>query len=139
MIGGAAMIHGHLTIADHVIIAGEHGGHALDRQAGHLYRRLPATEEREWRRTVAHLRGLERMLERVRALEQRLAETERGTMNAMDIKAVLEHLPHRYPFLLIDRVLECEPGKRIVALKNVTVNEPFFQGHSRATRSCRAC
>ena len=38
-------------------------------------------------------------------------------------------LPHRYPFLLVDRVLACEPGKSIVALKNVTINEPFFQGH----------
>ena len=47
----------------------------------------------------------------------------------MDIRAILNNLPHRYPFLLIDRVLEIEPGKRIVALKNVTVNEPFFQGH----------
>ena len=50
-------------------------------------------------------------------------------MNAMDIKAVLEHLPHRYPFLLVDRVLEMEPGREIVALKNVTINEPFFPGH----------
>ena len=48
---------------------------------------------------------------------------------AMDIQAIMRALPHRYPFLLIDRVLECEPGKRIVALKNVTMNEPFFQGH----------
>lgn len=47
----------------------------------------------------------------------------------MDIHEVLEHLPHRYPFLLVDRVLECEPGKRILALKNVTINEPFFVGH----------
>jgi len=47
----------------------------------------------------------------------------------MDIKAVMEHLPHRYPFLLVDRVLELEPGKRILALKNVTINEPFFPGH----------
>jgi 3-hydroxyacyl-[acyl-carrier-protein] dehydratase len=50
-------------------------------------------------------------------------------MNAIDIKGVLDLLPHRYPFLLVDRVLECEPGKRIVALKNVTINEPFFPGH----------
>jgi 3-hydroxyacyl-[acyl-carrier-protein] dehydratase len=50
-------------------------------------------------------------------------------MNAMDIKEVLDHLPHRYPFLLIDRVIECEPGRRILALKNVTINEPFFPGH----------
>jgi 3-hydroxyacyl-[acyl-carrier-protein] dehydratase len=47
----------------------------------------------------------------------------------MDIKEVLQYLPHRYPFLLIDRVLDCEPGKRIVALKNVTINEQFFVGH----------
>jgi len=47
----------------------------------------------------------------------------------MDIKKILEYLPHRYPFLLIDRILECDPGKRIVALKNVTIYEPFFQGH----------
>lgn len=47
----------------------------------------------------------------------------------MDIYQILEHLPHRYPFLLIDRVLEIEAGKRILALKNVTINEPFFSGH----------
>ena len=47
----------------------------------------------------------------------------------MEIRDVLEYLPHRYPFLLIDRVLSCEPGRRVVALKNVTINEPFFQGH----------
>jgi 3-hydroxyacyl-[acyl-carrier-protein] dehydratase len=47
----------------------------------------------------------------------------------MDIRAILERLPHRYPMLLVDRVLECEPGKRILALKNVTINEPFFNGH----------
>ena len=47
----------------------------------------------------------------------------------MDIRAILERLPHRYPMLLVDRVLECEPGKRILAIKNVTINEPFFNGH----------
>jgi 3-hydroxyacyl-[acyl-carrier-protein] dehydratase len=47
----------------------------------------------------------------------------------LDIKKIMEYIPHRYPFLLIDRVLEMEPGKRIVAIKNVTINEPFFQGH----------
>ncbi len=46
-----------------------------------------------------------------------------------DIHDVLEYLPHRYPFLLVDRILEYEAGKRIVSLKNVTINEPFFQGH----------
>ena len=47
----------------------------------------------------------------------------------MDIHAVLKQLPHRYPLLLVDRVIECVPGKRIHALKNVTINEPFFLGH----------
>lgn len=47
----------------------------------------------------------------------------------MDIAEIMRHLPHRYPFLLVDRVLECEPGKGIVALKNVTMNEPHFPGH----------
>ncbi len=47
----------------------------------------------------------------------------------MDILEIMRHLPHRYPFLLVDRVLECEPGKGIVALKNVTMNEPHFTGH----------
>jgi len=47
----------------------------------------------------------------------------------MDIHQILEKLPHRYPFLLVDRVLEIEKGKRIKALKNVTINEPFFVGH----------
>jgi 3-hydroxyacyl-[acyl-carrier-protein] dehydratase len=46
-----------------------------------------------------------------------------------DIKSIIQQLPHRYPFLLVDRVVEFEKGKRIVALKNVTINEPFFQGH----------
>jgi 3-hydroxyacyl-[acyl-carrier-protein] dehydratase len=50
-------------------------------------------------------------------------------MIQMDIHEILEHLPHRYPFLLIDRVLSVEPGKEIVALKNITINEPFFPGH----------
>jgi 3-hydroxyacyl-[acyl-carrier-protein] dehydratase len=50
-------------------------------------------------------------------------------VNVMDIKQILESLPHRYPFLLVDRVLELEPGKRLVAVKNVTINEPFFPGH----------
>ena len=47
----------------------------------------------------------------------------------MDIKEILQYLPHRYPFLLIDRMLEIEPGVRARGLKNVTMNEPFFPGH----------
>ncbi|MFD1422508.1 3-hydroxyacyl-[acyl-carrier-protein] dehydratase [Laceyella sediminis] len=46
-----------------------------------------------------------------------------------DVKQIQEIIPHRYPFLLVDRIVEWEPGKHAVGIKNVTVNEPFFQGH----------
>ena len=51
------------------------------------------------------------------------------TINGMNIQQIMEHIPHRYPFLLIDRVLNCDPAEQIEAIKNVTVNEPFFSGH----------
>jgi 3-hydroxyacyl-[acyl-carrier-protein] dehydratase len=47
----------------------------------------------------------------------------------LDILQIQEYLPHRYPFLLVDKVIACEPKVRLVAIKNVTYNEPFFQGH----------
>ena len=50
-------------------------------------------------------------------------------MSELDIEAIKEILPHRFPFLLVDRILQLDPGKRAVGLKNITVNEPFFQGH----------
>ena len=50
-------------------------------------------------------------------------------MTNFDIQQIMDYLPHRYPFLLVDRVLECESGKRLKAIKNVSFNEPFFQGH----------
>jgi UDP-3-O-[3-hydroxymyristoyl] N-acetylglucosamine deacetylase/3-hydroxyacyl-[acyl-carrier-protein] dehydratase len=53
----------------------------------------------------------------------------RSGMPAMDISKIMDYLPHRYPFLLVDRIIEVEGRKRIVGLKNVTINEPFFQGH----------
>ena len=48
---------------------------------------------------------------------------------SMDIHEILEHLPHRYPFILVDKVISIELGKEITAIKNVTVNEPYFPGH----------
>jgi 3-hydroxyacyl-[acyl-carrier-protein] dehydratase len=50
-------------------------------------------------------------------------------MAAMDIKEIMAYLAHRPPFLFVDRVIECTPGKHIKAIKNVTISEPFFQGH----------
>ena len=54
---------------------------------------------------------------------------KKGTEYLLDIDAILKIMPHRYPFLLIDRVLDLEPNKKVVAIKNVTMNEPFFSGH----------
>lgn len=56
-------------------------------------------------------------------------EKRKLRLDTMDIVEILKHLPHRYPFLLIDRVVEIVPGKRLLGYKNVSYNEPFFQGH----------
>lgn len=50
-------------------------------------------------------------------------------IGSSDIRTILAEMPHRFPFLLVDRVLSCTPGERLTALKNVTINEPFFPGH----------
>jgi UDP-3-O-[3-hydroxymyristoyl] N-acetylglucosamine deacetylase/3-hydroxyacyl-[acyl-carrier-protein] dehydratase len=57
------------------------------------------------------------------------AQARRGEAPIVDVQKLMEYLPHRYPMLLVDRVIEVERGKRIVGIKNVTINEPFFQGH----------
>jgi len=54
---------------------------------------------------------------------------ERGGGRILDINRILEVIPHRYPFIMVDRILELEPRRRVVGIKNVTINEPFFQGH----------
>ncbi|MDX2057949.1 MAG: 3-hydroxyacyl-ACP dehydratase FabZ [Gemmatimonadales bacterium] len=58
-----------------------------------------------------------------------IARTASKAGQVLDIGRILEVIPHRYPFLLVDRILEIEPKKRVVGIKNVTINEPFFQGH----------
>jgi len=55
--------------------------------------------------------------------------TEEKMDKALDIQEIMKLLPHRYPFIMIDRILELIPGEKVIALKNVTINEPFFQGH----------
>jgi UDP-3-O-[3-hydroxymyristoyl] N-acetylglucosamine deacetylase / 3-hydroxyacyl-[acyl-carrier-protein] dehydratase len=67
-------------------------------------------------------------LELARALAQAATKTVQGAP-IVDIMKIMAHLPHRYPMLLVDRIIEFEQGKRIVGIKNVTINEPFFQGH----------
>lgn len=61
--------------------------------------------------------------------EQNTHSEESWLEAPLDIVEIMSILPHRYPFLLIDRVIEIERKKRIVAIKNITINEPFFQGH----------
>ncbi len=58
-----------------------------------------------------------------------MTESQSAIALPMDVECIMALLPHRYPFLLVDRVVEFEHAKRLVALKNVTINEPFFQGH----------
>jgi UDP-3-O-[3-hydroxymyristoyl] N-acetylglucosamine deacetylase/3-hydroxyacyl-[acyl-carrier-protein] dehydratase len=74
----------------------------------------------------------------VRAMKEAAREGDTDTMKdltttetsrIMEVEDIMKVLPHRYPFLLVDRILELEPGKRVVGVKNVTINEPFFQGH----------
>jgi UDP-3-O-[3-hydroxymyristoyl] N-acetylglucosamine deacetylase/3-hydroxyacyl-[acyl-carrier-protein] dehydratase len=63
-------------------------------------------------------------------LARKLAASQRAaSMPIIDIQRIMQYLPHRYPMLLVDRIVEFEQGKRIVGIKNVTINEPFFQGH----------
>jgi UDP-3-O-[3-hydroxymyristoyl] N-acetylglucosamine deacetylase/3-hydroxyacyl-[acyl-carrier-protein] dehydratase len=72
---------------------------------------------------------------KMRAIYERQLISEKFGKNGkkkgflLDINSILELMPHRYPFLLIDRIIDLEPEKRVVAIKNVTINEPFFQGH----------
>lgn len=58
-----------------------------------------------------------------------MSDNDVTEMNSMDIYEVMKHLPHRYPFLLVDRVVDFKAGEYLKAIKNVTVNEPFFPGH----------
>jgi UDP-3-O-[3-hydroxymyristoyl] N-acetylglucosamine deacetylase/3-hydroxyacyl-[acyl-carrier-protein] dehydratase len=59
----------------------------------------------------------------------RAQATASGRESVVDVTKIMEYLPHRYPMLLVDRITQYERGKRIVGIKNVTINEPFFQGH----------
>lgn len=67
-------------------------------------------------------------IEMARQIRKQYAKHDAGKKD-FDVKAIQDILPHRYPFLLVDKVLEIQPKKRLVAIKNVTINEPFFQGH----------
>jgi UDP-3-O-[3-hydroxymyristoyl] N-acetylglucosamine deacetylase/3-hydroxyacyl-[acyl-carrier-protein] dehydratase len=76
-------------------------------------------------RIVAHKPSHRGTIRFVRAMQASLSQERQ----VLGIEEIMKVLPHRYPFLLVDRVLEIDSGKRIVGIKNVTINEPFFQGH----------
>ncbi|WP_435007217.1 3-hydroxyacyl-ACP dehydratase FabZ [Tundrisphaera lichenicola] len=82
---------------------------------------------------VAHRSGhslnAEMARELLRMAARKASKPPESNPGTMEIGEILEALPHRYPFLLVDRVIELEPGRRVVAIKNVSYNEPFFQGH----------
>jgi UDP-3-O-[3-hydroxymyristoyl] N-acetylglucosamine deacetylase/3-hydroxyacyl-[acyl-carrier-protein] dehydratase len=78
---------------------------------------------------TGHAANIE-MAKQIRAyLSKKKKKIDMGVKPPISFEEIMAILPHRYPFLLIDRVLEIEPRKKIVAIKNVTFNEPFFQGH----------
>lgn len=58
-----------------------------------------------------------------------MSATNSDTIKGLTINQIMAYLPHRYPFLLLDRIIQVEPGQSLIALKNVSINEPFFQGH----------
>jgi UDP-3-O-[3-hydroxymyristoyl] N-acetylglucosamine deacetylase / 3-hydroxyacyl-[acyl-carrier-protein] dehydratase len=78
---------------------------------------------------AALVRKLLQSLEKEKESSPRVPPIPLQQDGTLDIQGIMEILPHRYPFLLVDRVLEINPGRRVVAIKNVSVNEPFFQGH----------
>ncbi len=100
-------------LGDLALLARDLAGHVVAHRSGHQL-------------NAALVRKLIEAVEEDRA-SRAAASTLVGPV--MDINAIMQVLPHRYPFLLVDRVLEHEPGRRVLALKNVSCNEPFFQGH----------
>jgi len=94
--------------------------------AGARVRARVQTTRPSHRGTVLLVRA---MKEAAREAETMKDLTTSEVSGVMDVEDIMKVLPHRYPFLLVDRILELEPGKRVVGVKNVTINEPFFQGH----------
>jgi UDP-3-O-[3-hydroxymyristoyl] glucosamine N-acyltransferase len=122
-IGGGAVVLGHLTLADHVHISAASVVTRSILKPGHYTGCFRSTTMRSWEKNAATLKQLHSC-----ASASRPSKKPPDHNAMMDIHQILKQLPHRYPFLLVDRVLELEKGKRIKALKNVTMNEPFFTG-----------
>ena len=127
---------GHIEICDDVHVSAATRRHAIDPQARAPTPAIyPFQEHRELDPNAAHLRHMDALAENVRrsksACKNWRAYAHEPPWTSHEI---LRYLPHRYPFLLVDRVLELRAGTSASsALKNVTINEPFFQGHFPAS------
>jgi len=152
-IAGAAGIEGHLEIADHVHITGMSKVSKSITMPGTYSSGTPLEPNAQWLKNSVRFRNLDELARKVSSLEKimkkssstdrrfsgprqmvasqnkDLTEDRIANLDFISIREVMQYLPHRYPFLLIDRVLECNPGESLTAIKNVTMNEPFFQGH----------
>jgi UDP-3-O-[3-hydroxymyristoyl] glucosamine N-acyltransferase len=128
-VGGGAIVLGHLELADNVHISAATVVTRSLTRAGQYTGMFPIDDNARWEKNAATLKQLHSLRERIKALSRLLKQHERKNNSMMDIHAILKQLPHRYPFLLVDRVLELERNERIKAIKNVTFNEPYFMGH----------
>ena len=145
-LGGQAGIAGHLRIGAGAQVAAAAGvmtdipgGRALGGRAGQAGSRvLP-----RGRRPDEACGGQPAQAEAAATLTERtgeaMTETPERVYESFDIQRLLALLPHRYPFLLVDRIVEARGDEYGVGIKNVTVNEPHFQGHFPVSRSCPAC
>ena len=140
ILGGRVGLTGHITLCDDVVVLGTSFiSHSITKP-GVYSSALPSEEAGVWRRIVARIKRLDchgqapargREARRIFGSRSRILPRNNYMSQSvsLDIMGVMRLLPHRYPFLLVDRVLECTKGDSIRALKNVTVNEPFFPGH----------
>jgi acyl-[acyl carrier protein]--UDP-N-acetylglucosamine O-acyltransferase len=133
-VGGGAIVLGHLELADHVHISAATVVTRSIRKPGHYTGVFPIDDNARWEKNAATLKQLHSLRERLKALEKSAPSQHHDGH-----PPILKQLPHRYPFLLVDKVLELEKGKRIKALKNVTINEPFFTGHFPAPPGDAGC
>ena len=144
-----AAVLGHIELGDGVQVGVSSAVHSSV-PAGGKVTGVPAIAHRKWLRAAAGLAELPELLKTVRRLQRRIETLEAGLAKPapsdtpastatevtpmsetrdINTQGIMELLPHRYPFLMIDRVLEVEPGVRAVGVKCITANEPQFQGH----------
>jgi UDP-3-O-[3-hydroxymyristoyl] glucosamine N-acyltransferase len=141
-IGGAVFINGHIEICDYVVLTGTSKVSHSIKTPGLYSSGMPVEPNAQWRRNVVRFRQLDKIIREIKQNHQKAGEealkpyaafraerTAVVTDKALNIQEVFKRLPQRPPFLLIDRVVEFEPNKRLIGIKNVTINEAYFEGH----------